>query len=139
MVWRAGFDHAQAIRYALDMGIDSDGGLTESDVEDHARGFSADAGQCFQGRASIGDFSSVSFNQQAAKLDDVFGFPTVKADVFDEGRHAIHTQRKHRCWRVGHGVELARGDIHRFVGGLGREHHRDQQFKRRGVFQIAFR
>ena len=111
MVWGVGFHHAQAICHALDMRIDGDGRLTESDVKHHACGFSTDPRQCFERRAMIRDFSGVSFDQQPTQFNDVFCFASVKTDVFDKRRDAVHAQRVDRRWRIRHGVELAGGDV----------------------------
>ena len=74
-----------------------------------------------------------------AQRDHVLRLGVEQADRADVALQAVLAEIEDRLRRVGDRIELARGLVHAHVGGLRRQHHRDQQFERRGVVQFGGR
>ena len=130
---------AGAVGDAENMRVHGDGRLAESGVEYDIGGLAPHARQGFEGLARLRYFATVSRNEQAAGFDDVPGLGLVQAYGADVGDELVQAQLVNglRCAR--YRIELARGKVDALVGGLRRQDHRDQQFKRCGVFELGAR
>ena len=117
--------------------IDCNGRFAKRNVEHHVGSLAADAGQGFERFAGGRHFAAVLLNQHAAGGDDVVGLGFVEADGGDVRCQAFYPEREDGRRRAGHRVELAGGGVDTFVGGLGRQDHRDQQFEGGAIDQIT--
>ena len=66
----------------------------------------------------------------------MLGLGAVEADGLNESGQLLLPEREDGLWRVGHWKEPGGGQVDRLVGGLGREHHGNEQFERAAVGQL---
>ncbi|MCY1535937.1 hypothetical protein D9M68_713660 [compost metagenome] len=128
---------AGAVGHAEDVRVHGHRGLAERGVEHHVGGLAAHAGQGFQRLAGLRHFAAVLLQQNLAGGDGVLRLRAEESDGFDVVRQARFAQRQQALRRAMLREELARGDVDRFIGGLRRQQHRDQQLERRVVFEFG--
>ena len=127
----------RAVADAEDVRVHGHGGLTESHVEHHIGGLAAYAGKGFQLFAGSGYCACVQLNQHAAGLHQMLGLAAVQAYGLDVALQPLKPQIQNGLRSVGNRKKLARGLVHPYVGGLGRQQHGGQQLEHRGVFQLG--
>jgi len=113
-------------------GYHGHGRFAECRVHHDICGLAADAGSS-SSASRVRALRRRAAQERPAGCDDVLRFAVVEADGFDVGGDAVDAQREHGCGCLRPGRER-RCLVHAFVGGLRREHHRDQQFERRPNF-----
>ncbi len=67
----------------------------------------------------------------------MLGLGLVQADALDVLAQFFLAEREDFLGRVGDREQVPRRGIHADIGGLRRQHHRDQQLERRLVFQLG--
>ena len=110
---------AGAIRHPKDVGIDGDGGPAKGGIEHHVGGLATHTGQRFQRLAVLRHLAAMAFQQDGARLDDVFGLGVKQAYGLDVLFQPIHPERQHGGRCIGHRIELVGGLVDAYVGGLG--------------------
>src|SRR4051812_9129062 len=120
-----------------DVGIDRHRRLAERGVQHHVRGLAADAGQALERIAAARHLAAVLFQQDFGERDQVLRLGTEQADrlnvVLELGNAEVDDLlRRSR-------EELARGEVHRLVGRLRRQHHRQEQLERSAVLELGGR
>ena len=81
--------------------------------------------------------ATVLLDEDLAGLDDVLGFAVEEPDGADVTLEPGDAQGEDLLGSVGHRVQLGRGLVDAYVGGLGREHHGDQQLERVDPVQLG--
>jgi undecaprenyl-diphosphatase len=129
----------QPVGDAEDMGIDRVGDLAEGDVEHDIGGLAADAGQRLQRLAAGRNHAAERLDQALAQQDHVLRLGAVEADRPDQLAHRLLAERQHLLRRVGQREQAPRRLVDAGIGGLGREHDRDQQREGVEIFELALR
>ncbi|HEY9179443.1 MAG TPA: hypothetical protein VIO32_01910 [Candidatus Baltobacteraceae bacterium] len=129
---------SEPVSHAKDVRVDGDLGFFKRHRHNHARRFSADAGQRFQLLAFARHLASVFFDQFLGTVDDVPRLRPEKAARLDDALDVLLPGLgKFFGGRI-FSEQDRRRHIHARVGALRREYHRDDQFERIGVFERGF-
>ena len=111
------------------MGIHGNGRLAESHAEHHVGGLPAHTRQAQEAFHILGHFRMEVFHQLPAQTQDIPGFGPEQAAVPDPVFQLFLGQGP-QFFRGVQFREQPGGDlVHPFIGALGGEHHRHQQFK----------
>ena len=124
------FGNACAIGDAENVCVHGHCRLAKSGVQHHIRGFATDTRQAFQLGTGLRHFTTKLIEQDFTRGDDMGGFGAIKTDGFDGVAHFLFTQSQHRLRSGRHGIQHCRDFVHRHIGGLRRQQHRNQQLKR---------
>jgi uncharacterized membrane protein len=121
------------------VGVHGDGGLHAQFVQHHAGRLAAHPGQGLHGFPLQGHGPAVPLQQLLRQRDHVLRLGVEQADAFDEGRQSLDAEGGHGG-RCGRSLEQrARGLVHGYVGGLGRQHHGDEQGEGVDILQLRLR
>ncbi len=96
-------------------------------------------GQRLQRGALRRHLPAVPLEDLLREADEVPGLGVVEADGLDVGLHALDAEGGMAAGVLATGNSLAVARVDALVGGVRREHHRDQQLERRGVLQLRRR
>ncbi len=130
---------SRAVRYTEDVSVHGNVAVPEHDVEDDARRLAADSGKGLQRLPVRGHAAPVQLQDLPAQSDQVVRLGVEQPDRPQVLLDALNSEIDDRLWRVGHGEQLARRAVDALVGGVRREHDRDQQLERRVIFQLGLR
>ncbi len=128
-----------AVGQPEDVSVDRHRRLAEDGVEHHVGGLAADAGQGLERLALGRDLAAVAFEQQARQRERVLRLVAEQADGLDAVGNAFLAERDHGVGRGCEREQPARCEVDAAVGGLRRQHHRDQQLVGRGVLELGLR
>ncbi len=134
---RFAWGQAGAVAQAEDVGVHGHGRFTKGHVEHHVRCLAAHTGQGFQCLTVARYLSAVFLHQNAAGLQQVFGFVAVQADGVDVCLQPGLAQRQDFGRRVGHGKQFPRGFVHAYVRGLGTQQHSGEQLEHARILQLG--
>src|SRR6184192_4174256 len=87
--------------------------------------------------AVAGKAATVALDQLAAQADEVLRLGVVEPDAADVGLQALDPEREDRLRRVRYGEEDARCGVDALVGGMRRQHDRDQQLEGRVMLELG--
>ncbi len=119
------------------MRIDCNYGLAERCIQDHVGGFTAYARQAFERFALVWNLAAISLEQDTAGRNHVFRLDAKKTNGFDVLDNTGFAEREDLLRCIGYGKHAPRGFVHRNIGGLGRQHHGDEQFEWASVFELG--
>lgn len=118
-----------AVRDPKNMGVNRKGLPAKCGVEDNIGSLATHPRQGLQGLAILWHKAIVLIEKARAGLNHMLGLGAIEADRLDEWDEAVYPKTQDARGRVGHWEEPGRGLIDRFIGGLGREHHCNEQLK----------
>ena len=115
-----------------------DGGFAERHIQHHIGGLAAHARQLFQRIAGGGHLAGMLFEQQFRQRDDILRLAAIQPDGFDH--LGQFWPRPAPPFSADVSMVLNKGSVAlltRFVGGLGRQRHCDQQGIRIFIFKFG--
>lgn len=102
-----------------DMGVHSDGRVTESLIEHHIGGFAAHTGQTHQRVSGLGYFAVKLLQDHAGQGNDILRFVAEQADSLDMLSHLVLAQSQHFLRCIGQPEQCIGGLVDSYIGGLG--------------------
>ena len=124
---------------AEDMGVDSEGLLAESGVEDDVGSLPADAGKFLEKFPGLRHLAAMLVDQRLGERDHVFRFGVEQTDGLDGVAQCIFAEINHVLRRFDALEQRAARDVHACVGRLRRKDDGDEQLIGVGRFQLGRR
>ena len=122
-----------------DVRVDREGFLAERRVEDNVGGLAADSRQRLQLLAGSRHLAAVIADQRLAERDDVLRLGVEQADGLDRLAQPLFAEVDHLLRSFDALEQRPGGNVDAGVGGLRRQHDRDEQLVGIGGFELGGR
>lgn len=127
------------VRNAKYVCIDRNGRFAKCRIQDDVGGLSSNPGKCFEFRSRARNLAVVFFDQETARVDDIFSFAVIQTNGSNVRFQTVDAEREDSFGCAGDRIQFAGSLVDADIRRLRRKNHTDKQLERISVVELSRR